>query len=92
MPVKVDITPRPPANSKQLGVTGSILYSGSKFQGFQRSKGNSYEVEVVLQVCTLMFAIYVLYVSCTLHKFIVFILILPIYKIALIAFVQMYLC
>ncbi|VVC38450.1 Vacuolar import/degradation protein Vid24 [Cinara cedri] len=49
MPVKVDITPRPPANSKQLGVTGSILYSGSKFIGFQRSKGNSYEVEVVLQ-------------------------------------------
>lgn len=53
MPVKVDITPRPPANSKQLGVTGSILYSGSKFQGYQRSKGNSYEVEVVLQVCFL---------------------------------------
>lgn len=50
MPVKVDITPPPPANSKQPGVTKSLLYNGSKFQGFQKSKGNSYEVEVVLQV------------------------------------------
>lgn len=50
MPVKVDITPPPPANSKQPGVTKSLLYNGSKFQGHQKSKGNSYEVEVVLQV------------------------------------------
>lgn len=50
MPVRVDITPPPPANSKQPGVTKSLLYNGSKFQGFQKSKGNSYEVEVVLQV------------------------------------------
>lgn len=50
MPVKVDITPPPPANSKQPGVTKSLLYNGSKFQGHQTSKGNSYEVEVVLQV------------------------------------------
>ncbi|KAG6450241.1 hypothetical protein O3G_MSEX006464 [Manduca sexta] len=49
MPVKVDITPPPPANSKQPGVTKSLLYNGSKFQGHQKSKGNSYEVEVVLQ-------------------------------------------
>lgn len=37
-------------NSKQLGVNKSLLYNGSKFKGFQKSKGNSYEVEVVLQV------------------------------------------
>ncbi|GFG36489.1 hypothetical protein Cfor_11827 [Coptotermes formosanus] len=49
MPVKVDIVPPPPANSKQPGVTRSLLYNGSKFQGHQKSKGNSYEVEVVLQ-------------------------------------------
>lgn len=50
MPVKVDIVPPPPANSKQPGVTRSLLYNGSKFKGHQKSKGNSYEVEVVLQV------------------------------------------
>lgn len=50
MPVRVDITPPPPANSKQPGITKSLLYNGSKFRGFQKSKGNSYEVEVVLQV------------------------------------------
>lgn len=50
MPVRVDITPPPPANSKQPGVTKSLLYNGSKFQGYQKSKGNSYEVEVILQV------------------------------------------
>lgn len=49
MPVRVDIVPPPPNNSKQLGVTKSLLYNGSKFKGFQKSKGNSYEVEVVLQ-------------------------------------------
>lgn len=37
-------------NSKQVGVNGSPLSSGSIFKGFQKSKGNSYEVEVVLQV------------------------------------------
>lgn len=50
MPVKVEITPPPPANSKQLGVTKTLLYNGSKFEGSQKSKGNSYAVEVVLQV------------------------------------------
>lgn len=49
MPVRVDIVPPPPNNSKQLGVTKSLLYNGSKFRGYQKSKGNSYEVEVVLQ-------------------------------------------
>lgn len=50
MPVKVDIIPPPPANSKQLGVLKTLLYNGSKFKGFQKSKGSSYDVEVVLQV------------------------------------------
>lgn len=51
MPVKVEITPPPPANSKQLGVVSkTLLYNGSKFEGSQKSKGNSYAVEVVLQV------------------------------------------
>lgn len=49
MPVKDDIVPPPPANSKQTGVTKTLLYNGSKFQGFQKSQGNSYDVEVVLQ-------------------------------------------
>lgn len=49
MPVRVDCVPPPPANSKQPGIAKSLLYNGSKFQGFQKSKGSSYEVEVVLQ-------------------------------------------
>lgn len=47
MPVKID--PPPPANSIQPGVTTSLLYNGSRFQGHQKSKGNCYDVEVVLQ-------------------------------------------
>lgn len=51
MPVKVEITPPPPNNTKQLGVLPStLLYNGSKFEGSQKSKGNKYAVEVVLQV------------------------------------------
>lgn len=42
--------PPPLVNSCQLGVAHSCLYSGSKFGGFQTSKGNSYQVEVVFQV------------------------------------------
>lgn len=38
-------------NSKQVGVN-KTLGSGSIFKGYQKSKGNSYEVEVVLQVMT----------------------------------------
>ena len=37
-------------NSKQIGASITALSSGSIFKGFQKSKGNSYEVEVVLQV------------------------------------------
>lgn len=43
-------SPPPLLNSSQLGVTTSCLYSGSKFGGYQTSKGNSYQVEVVFQV------------------------------------------
>lgn len=43
-------SPPPLVNSSQLGVTHSCLYSGSKFGGYQTSKGNSYQVEVVFQV------------------------------------------
>lgn len=45
--------PPPLIHSSQLGVTNSLLYSGSKFGGFQKSKGNSYEVEVIFQVIVL---------------------------------------
>uniref|UniRef100_A0A3Q3W142 Uncharacterized protein n=1 Tax=Mola mola TaxID=94237 RepID=A0A3Q3W142_MOLML len=39
-----------PINTHQPGVATSLLNSGSQFRGYQRSKGNSYDVEVVLQV------------------------------------------
>lgn len=42
--------PPPLLNSYQIGIAHSLLYSGSKFGGFQKSKGNSYEVEVSLKV------------------------------------------
>lgn len=32
-----------------IGLLNTLLYNGSKFKGFQKSKGNSYEVEVILQ-------------------------------------------
>lgn len=31
------------------GLHKTLLYNGSKFKGYQKSKGNSYEVEVILQ-------------------------------------------
>uniref|UniRef100_H2RBE9 GID complex subunit 4 homolog n=1 Tax=Pan troglodytes TaxID=9598 RepID=H2RBE9_PANTR len=43
------LIPPPPINTQQPGVATSLLYSGSKFRGHQKSKGNSYDVEVVLQ-------------------------------------------
>lgn len=42
--------PALPSNSSQDGIRETMLYSGSKFKGFQKSQGNSYDVEVVLQV------------------------------------------
>lgn len=44
------LIPPPPINTQQPGVATSLLYSGSQFRGHQKSKGNSYDVEVVLQV------------------------------------------
>lgn len=44
------LVPPPPINTQQPGVATSLLYSGSQFHGHQKSKGNSYDVEVVLQV------------------------------------------
>lgn len=41
--------PALPSNSSQDGIRETMLYSGSKFKGFQKSQGNSYDVEVVLQ-------------------------------------------
>lgn len=32
-----------------IGLLNTLLYNGSKFKGYQKSKGNSYEVEVILQ-------------------------------------------
>ncbi|XP_047737307.1 glucose-induced degradation protein 4 homolog isoform X1 [Hyalella azteca] len=52
MPVKIasnGINPPIPANSAQPGVVTSQLFNGSKFKGFQKSKGKSYDVEVILQ-------------------------------------------
>jgi len=46
------LVPPPPINTHQPGVNTSLLYSGSQFRGHQKSKGNSYDVEVVLQVNT----------------------------------------
>lgn len=39
-----------PKNAGLSGIYRSLLYDGSKFQGYQKSKGNSCEVEVILQV------------------------------------------
>lgn len=51
MPSKSNhIEPAVPANNKTIGSYRSLLSSGSKFTGSQKSKGNSYDVEVVLQV------------------------------------------
>lgn len=48
------IDPLPPYNSFQPGITKSLLYNGSRFQGHQKSKGKSYDVEVVLKVSNLI--------------------------------------
>ena len=45
-----EIDPPAPSNSFQQGVMTSPLYSGSRFEGSQKSKGNCYDVEVILQV------------------------------------------
>ena len=50
MPSKTIDPPAPATNTQPGGTYRSLLYSGSKFHGCQKSKGNCYEVEVVLQV------------------------------------------
>lgn len=49
MPSRTQFEPALPANTKQPGMHQTLLYSGSKFSGCQKSKGNSYDVEVALQ-------------------------------------------
>lgn len=44
-----NINPPVPADSCQTGVIRSLLYNGSRFKGYQKSKGKSYDVEVILQ-------------------------------------------
>lgn len=44
------VNPPPPQNCVQPVIHRSLLYSGSKFRGHQKSKGNCYNVEVTLQV------------------------------------------
>ena len=53
-PMDVVPPPPPPAKSKQPGVSRSLLYNGSKFKGHQKSKGNQYDVEVILQVMSVV--------------------------------------
>ena len=55
IPTEMNVAqPLPPIKSKQPGVTSSLLYSGSRFVGHQKSKGNQYDVEVILQVRSLV--------------------------------------
>ncbi|RNA41039.1 glucose-induced degradation 4 -like protein [Brachionus plicatilis] len=49
MPSKTIVEPLIPENNKTVGCYRTILYNGSKFVGYQKSKGTSYDVEVVLQ-------------------------------------------
>ncbi|MEQ2192821.1 hypothetical protein XENOCAPTIV_017846 [Xenoophorus captivus] len=48
-PSSACLVPPAPINTHQPGVATSLLYSGAQYRGYQRSKGNSYDVEVVLQ-------------------------------------------
>ncbi|XP_027898682.1 glucose-induced degradation protein 4 homolog isoform X1 [Xiphophorus couchianus] len=52
-PSSACLVPPAPINTQQPGVATSLLYSGAQYKGYQRSKGNSYDVEVVLQHVTM---------------------------------------
>ncbi|MED6256101.1 GID complex subunit 4, VID24 [Ameca splendens] len=52
-PSSACLVPPAPINTHQPGVATSLLYSGAQYRGYQRSKGNSYDVEVVLQHVTM---------------------------------------
>ncbi len=43
------LTPVLPSPRPECGIPAGLLYSGSRFCGHQKSKGNCYDVEVVLQ-------------------------------------------
>lgn len=47
---KDSIRPLLPLKKTDYGIPRSLLYSGSRFVGHQKSKGNCYDVEVILQV------------------------------------------
>ena len=53
------LVPVLPKSSKQPGIPQCLLYSGSRFQGHQKSKGSRYDVEVVLQVSVMKIRIVV---------------------------------
>ncbi|XP_020788714.1 glucose-induced degradation protein 4 homolog isoform X2 [Boleophthalmus pectinirostris] len=48
-PPSASLHPPAPINTHQLGISTTLLYSGSRFRGHQKSKGNAYDVEVDLQ-------------------------------------------
>uniref|UniRef100_A0A3Q2DN49 GID complex subunit 4 homolog n=1 Tax=Cyprinodon variegatus TaxID=28743 RepID=A0A3Q2DN49_CYPVA len=52
-PSSACLVPPAPINTHQPGVFTSLLCSGAQYRGYQRSKGNSYDVEVVLQHVTM---------------------------------------
>jgi hypothetical protein len=48
--IRRSIDPPLPLTKKRISEYESYIYNGAKFTGSQKSKGNSYDVEVVLQV------------------------------------------
>lgn len=44
-----EIVPAPLVNKRQPGLPSNSLYNGSKFKGYQKSRGNSYDVEIALK-------------------------------------------
>lgn len=51
---KSKVVPLLPAKKTDYGMPRSLLFNGSRFVGSQKSKGNCYDVEVVLQVRTVI--------------------------------------
>ncbi|XP_003367302.1 conserved hypothetical protein [Trichinella spiralis] len=51
-PDKADALPLPVSKVSD-GISRNFLYNGSRFNGCQKSKGNSYDVEVIIQHCDL---------------------------------------
>ena len=57
-PALVTEEEKPLGVGRQLGFPCSPFQSGSRFKGFQQSKGNKYQVEVIIQV------LYYMYILC----------------------------